>query len=136
MALIENSHFSILPTLHDTYGFSVLESMSRGIPAIVTATAALPEVVHDGENGFLLPLEVDSIGDWAHLSRKPVSWRTYDETFTELARLAIEKLETVIDSPSAWERLSAGATAHIDRQHDAYKIGEQLEAIYDAALMK
>lgn len=134
MARIEASHFLLLPTLHDTYGFSVLEAMSRGIPAIVTATAALPEIVHEDENGFVLPLEVDGIGDWTHLNRKPIAWSTYDETFEELARMAIARLETVIDAPSAWERLSMGALAQIHRQHDAHIIGAQLEDLYDSAL--
>jgi glycosyltransferase involved in cell wall biosynthesis len=134
MEQMGKSHFLLLPTLHDTYGYSMLESMSMGVPVIATATAAIPEIVRDGDNGFLLPLDVNSIGDWAHLANMPVPWPVYDETFANLAEVAISKLETVIDSPATWERLSSGSLNQIARQHDTYRVGETLEAIYDAAI--
>lgn len=50
---IRDSRAVVLPSLwYETAGLSVLESISRGIPAIVTETCAATEYVRDGENGF------------------------------------------------------------------------------------
>lgn len=38
----------------DTYGFSVLEAMSFGLPVVATGFNALSEMVRDGENGVLV----------------------------------------------------------------------------------
>jgi glycosyltransferase involved in cell wall biosynthesis len=134
MQLIEDSHFVLLPTLHDTYGYSPLEGMSLGVPAIASATAAIPEFVKDGENGFLLPLPNDDIGEWIHLRKLPIRWADLDEAYDSLARSALARLSTVIDNPQLWDRLSDGAFKHIVAHHDAAIIAAILEQRYSAAL--
>jgi glycosyltransferase involved in cell wall biosynthesis len=36
LELMSTCHLNLLPTLHDTYGFSVLEGFANGLPAITT----------------------------------------------------------------------------------------------------
>ena len=49
----------------ETFGFSVLEAMSYGLPVVATAINAIPEMVRHGENGYLIdsPLDINS-PDW------------------------------------------------------------------------
>jgi len=50
------------PSQTESFGLTVLEASAAGIPAIATDVGGLPEVVSDGETGFLLPLgEVDGM---------------------------------------------------------------------------
>jgi glycosyltransferase involved in cell wall biosynthesis len=44
----------LVPELAEGYGLVVLEAASLGIPAVVTAVYALPELVKDGKTGFVI----------------------------------------------------------------------------------
>ena len=50
-----NSHVGLLPTWHDTYGYSVLEFQASGCPVISTDVRALPEINND-DCGWVLPV--------------------------------------------------------------------------------
>jgi glycosyltransferase involved in cell wall biosynthesis len=47
----------VFPTRADCLALAVLEAMAAGLPVITTAIAALPEVVHDGEHGRIVPVD-------------------------------------------------------------------------------
>jgi len=51
------SDFLLLPTRADAYGLVFCEANAFGLPVITTSTGGVPEVVRDGENGFLLPYD-------------------------------------------------------------------------------
>jgi len=52
----------LLPSETESFGLAALEALSCGVPVIATDVGGLPEVVHDGENGYLFPVgDVDSM---------------------------------------------------------------------------
>ena len=53
----------VLPSYREGLPMSILETMARGIPNVSTAIASIPEVIRDGETGFLM-----EPGDVARLS--------------------------------------------------------------------
>lgn len=46
----------LLPSESESFGLAALEALSCKVPVIATRTGGLPEVVRDGEHGFLLPV--------------------------------------------------------------------------------
>lgn len=53
-----------LPSYHEQLPMSILECMARGIPTLSTRVAAIPEVVSDGVNGFLIePGDIDALAE-------------------------------------------------------------------------
>ncbi len=46
----------LLPSAEEAFGLAALEAISSGVPVIGTATGGIPEVVADGETGFLFPV--------------------------------------------------------------------------------
>jgi N-acetyl-alpha-D-glucosaminyl L-malate synthase BshA len=44
----------VLPSLSEGFPVVILEAMASGLPIIATIVRGMPEIVHDGENGFLV----------------------------------------------------------------------------------
>ena len=54
----------VLPSYREGLPMSILETMGQGIPNISTRIASIPEVIQDGENGFLItPGDVETLQD-------------------------------------------------------------------------
>src|SRR5439155_3604002 len=67
----------LLPSEQESFGLAALEAMSVQVPVIASRVGGLPEVVDDGDTGFLSPVgDVDQMADNALrlLSDKDV-WR-------------------------------------------------------------
>jgi glycosyltransferase involved in cell wall biosynthesis len=56
-ALLANSHISILPSCREPFGMAPVEAMAAGVPVVVTRTGGRAEIVTDGVNGLLVPVE-------------------------------------------------------------------------------
>jgi starch synthase len=46
----------VFPSLFEGFGLVILEAMSRGLPVIATAHTAAPDVLTEGEDGFIVPI--------------------------------------------------------------------------------
>ena len=46
----------LFPTVREGFGLAAVEAMACGLPVVATNGSALPEVVTDGQGGFLCPL--------------------------------------------------------------------------------
>jgi glycosyltransferase involved in cell wall biosynthesis len=53
--LIGVSEVVVLPSLAESFGFSVAEAMSLGRPVVATTTGGIPEIIVHGESGLLVP---------------------------------------------------------------------------------
>lgn len=51
---LANTLVNVLPSYNEGLPMTILETMAYGIPNISTSIASIPEVLHDGENGFLI----------------------------------------------------------------------------------
>lgn len=61
---MKQSMMNVLPSYNEGLPMTILETMAHGIPNISTSIASIPEVLHDGENGFLIaPGDVDTLYD-------------------------------------------------------------------------
>lgn len=54
--LLAASDFFLLPSVTEGLPLSLLEAMTHGLPALATPVGGIPEVIRDGEHGFLVPV--------------------------------------------------------------------------------
>jgi glycosyltransferase involved in cell wall biosynthesis len=52
--LYRESHVFVLPTLADCFGIASIEAMATGLPVITTNVGGVPDIVDDGQQGFLI----------------------------------------------------------------------------------
>ncbi len=54
-SLLAQATVFALPTLREPFGIAFLDAMACGLPCVGTRVEAVPEIVRDGETGFLVP---------------------------------------------------------------------------------
>jgi glycosyltransferase involved in cell wall biosynthesis len=54
LQLYQNADILAVPTLADCFSLAAIEAMACGLPVITTAVGGIPEIVMDGETGFLV----------------------------------------------------------------------------------
>jgi len=83
-----NARLLLLPTSGDCWGVVINEAMLAGTPVVTTAmTAAAGELVLDGQNGRILPLDVAA---WSSVIVDLLSDRKKWESFSLCARSTVE----------------------------------------------
>ena len=128
IALAKTCHIGLLPTRHDTFGYSVLEFQACGLPCITTDICALPEVNND-EIGWLLNVP--------KLSNDGVDLSSADKIH-ELSK-AIEfglvmKLREALSNVDSVREKGVLAITNIRNKHSVNAFGQRLCAIYEEAL--
>ena len=55
------SHALVFPTLGDSFGRDVPEAMAAGLPVIATSNCCAPDLIHEGQEGFVVaPADADA----------------------------------------------------------------------------
>lgn len=52
---LQQSDIFVLPSFAEGVPVVLMEAMASGLPVVTTRIAGIPELVHDGENGFVVP---------------------------------------------------------------------------------
>lgn len=114
-----DSDLLLLPTLYDTYGYSVLEGYSCGIPAITTNICALPEILVAGDTGCMITLPVAENNVWAGIKQveQTGDWGLLTSTYDDIARQLTDTIGELVEDrqrvaemgEAAVQRLRSGA---------------------------
>lgn len=82
----------------------LMEALAQGIPVVTTYHSGIPELVRDGESGFLVPeRDADALA---------------------------EKIEYLIKHPEAWFEMGRKGRRYIEEHYNIDKLNDQLVEIY------
>ncbi len=113
LELYRRAWVNVLPSVYRDYygqthlcpelmGFTLLEAMACGTPAICSNVAGMPEYVHDGENGFV---------------------------FDDLPMLS-DRLRRLATDPALVDRLGRQARRTVEQEYDYRVAGARMVAVY------
>jgi N-acetyl-alpha-D-glucosaminyl L-malate synthase BshA len=81
--VLQEADVFLLPSETESFGLAALEALSCGVPVVASRVGGLPEVITDGENGYLLPL-----GDVAAMADATARILADDELHARMSRAA------------------------------------------------
>ncbi len=138
LALLQICDVSVLPTLCDTFGYSVLESLAAGVPVIATKVSALPELLEQGKTGVLLHLDTDEMGEWRHLFKFDQSGQTYRkiyrQTMEDIADQLVDAITNMLEQPQQLSEMKTNARQTAAERFDSYKQSSVLDSLYSNVL--
>jgi len=102
-SVFENSDLLILPSYTEGFSLTVLESLSYGLPVIVSNVGALPEIIKENENGWIV---------------KPGNEESLEE-----------KISLAVKSKSEFARISRNNKDHFRNNFSIRSVSEKFEDI-------
>jgi N-acetyl-alpha-D-glucosaminyl L-malate synthase BshA len=87
-SLLNCSDLALQPSASESFGLSILEAMSTGVPVISTRCGGPEEVVLDGESGYL-----SAVGDVEEMSANAIRLLTDDKLYAEFSAVARSRVE-------------------------------------------
>ncbi len=85
--VLQAADLLLLPSTSESFGLSALEAMACGVPVLASKVGGLPEVVVDGETGFLIdPDDLDGFADaGVAILENRARWKTFRENAVQRA---------------------------------------------------
>jgi glycosyltransferase involved in cell wall biosynthesis len=103
---LRESQVLVIPSFYEGFGISFLEGMAFGLPAIGTTAGAIPQLISNGENGFLI--DPGDSGKLAQTIQELASNREY------LDRLSLAALQRFQSQPT-WAESAESVRSYLLR---------------------
>jgi glycosyltransferase involved in cell wall biosynthesis len=120
--MIKKCDVGLLPTWHDTYGYSVLEMEACGVPVITTNIRALQET---NANGWHVNLDINHNNEVLIMSEE-----TKKKTRATMIKQLISVINTVLDQPEVIHEKGQASLDYIHKFHDPDNYSRSLTKIY------
>jgi colanic acid/amylovoran biosynthesis glycosyltransferase len=108
--LLRDTHIFMAPSVTAEDGDQegtptvLMEALAQGLPVLSTRHSGIPEVVVEGESGYLVPeRDVDALA---------------------------ERLENLLEHPEQWPAMGTAGRRHVEEHYDIDRLNDQLLSLY------
>ena len=128
LRLAMQAHVGLLPTMGDTFGFSVLEMQACGCPVITTDRQAMPEI-NNNECGWLIntrDIRLPHGDDFAHYTRDEVNLLS-----SAIRTQLLKRIPPILEQKDALAEKAFCSMERVVKDHSPEHYSEQLREYYD-----
>lgn len=118
VGILDASTVFVTPSIYEPLGIVNLEAMAVGLPVVGTATGGIPDVIVDGETGFLVPIEQKTDGSGTPLNPE------------QFERDLAERLTRVLEDETLAQQMGQAGRKRAEEHFSWKKIGEQTVELY------
>jgi alpha-maltose-1-phosphate synthase len=122
--VLSHARVFVCPSIYEPFGIVNLEAMACGAPVVASAVGGIPEVVRDGETGFLVPFEPDGT---------PMGGPKDRDAF---ARALAARVSELCESPALARKLGAAGRKRVEEHFAWSSIARQTTRLYEHLLSK
>jgi starch synthase len=120
--LMSHATVFVCPSVYEPFGLINVEAMACQVPVVASATGGIPEVVVDGETGYLVPFEAG--GDALGSPRDP----------SRFAHDLADRINELLADPAKARRFGQAGRQHV-LDHFSWKtIAQETVAVYNQLL--
>ncbi len=119
--LMSHARVFVCPSVYEPFGLINIEAMACGAPVVASAVGGIPEVVVDGETGFLVPFERS--GDAYGTPADPVGF----------ASAIAERVNRLLRAPDLAERLGQAGRQRVLEHFTWRAVAEKTAQVYRQA---
>lgn len=122
VAILDAATVFVTPSIYEPLGIVNLEAMAVNLPVVGTATGGIPDVIVDGETGYLVPIEQKQDGTGTPLNPK--------QFHADLA----ERLTKLLENPELAAKMGQAGRRRAEEQFAWTTIGERTVELYKKIL--
>src|SRR5690606_11164496 len=116
------------PTYADSYGFSVLEAQSCGLPVISTDVRALPEI-NNTDLGWIIRIPKNDLGEALYSTAEE------RQRLSQQIQVGLEAIvRSIVADPSVIYTMALKSIERIREMHDPANYAQRLRDIYQEAM--
>lgn len=118
VAVLAFSNVFVTPSVYEPLGIVNLEAMALELPVVGTNTGGIPDVVVDGETGFLVP--IDQAQDGTGTPLDPDAFET----------AMAERIATLLNNPLLAHQMGLAGRRRVEEHFSWEQIGAQTVSLY------
>jgi starch synthase len=112
------------PSLYEPFGIINLEAMSCGTPVVGSAVGGIPEIIVEGETGYLVSFDAKSKSNF-----EPVDAEKFHQDLAD-------KINAILDNPKLGKELGIKARQRVEDVFSWKSIAKQTLEFYEETLAK
>ena len=120
MELYSHAAVFCCPSIYEPFGLINLEAMACETPVVASAVGGIPEVVVDGETGFLVPVD--------QLSESPFTPKDPEQFAQDLA----EPINRLMADPKLQSRMAKAGRRRAKESFSWATIARQTKSLYES----
>jgi starch synthase len=122
VAILDAATVFVTPSIYEPLGIVNLEAMAVDLPVVGTATGGIPDVIVDGETGYLVPIEQKMDGTGTPLNP--------EQFHADLA----ERLTKLLENPELAAKMGKAGRKRAEEHFSWTTIGERTVDFYKQIL--